>query len=480
MSAEAVDGSRGDEPRRSGVRLTPLRAVPAPSTTPFPAPTRRTGPRTVPVPTAPIPTPTPPASTTPARPEPARVRPAPVPRAPVHEGPVHGAPDAPGPVPHTAPFRAVPDTPGARAAHVVRETWAEMEPQVDEVAGWFAALLFTLDPGIRALFPTTVTPPARRLLRSMLLPMTTLDRPADLAAALDPLVAEHRGLGLAAEQYETIGVALVGAMRRFAGDRWDSATERAWAQAFALVAEPLEELLAAETAPAVVTASVVGHRRLSWDLAVVTVRPDAPVTYRAGQSVSVEVPARPRMWRALTPASAPRADGTLEFHVRAVEGGWVSRAMVAHTGVGDRWRIGPARGRLEVDPAGGRDVLMVAGGTGAAPMLALCEELAGCAGPPAVTVLVGGRTPDDLYALERFEALAATHPWLVVAGVCEDDPLATETIPGTLPDAVVRAGDWSEHDVLLAGSPAMIRATASALMVDGVALDRIRYDPFTE
>ena len=58
--------------------------------------------------------------------------------------------------------------------------------------------------------------------------------------------------------------------------------------------------------------------------------------------------------------------------------------------------------------------------------------------------------------------------------------ISAETIPGTLPDAVVRAGDWSEHDVLVAGSPAMIRATASALMVDGVALDRIRYDPFTE
>jgi hypothetical protein len=67
-----------------------------------------------------------------------------------------------------------------------------------------------------------------------------------------------------------------------------------------------------------------------------------------------------------------------------------------------------------------------------------------------------------------------------VAAVCEDDPLDESALPGTLPEAVLRGGDWSSHDVLLSGSPAMIRATASALLVDGVPLDRITYDPFTD
>jgi len=82
--------------------------------------------------------------------------------------------------------------------------------------------------------------------------------------------------------------------------------------------------------------------------------------------------------------------------------------------------------------------------------------------------------------LDRLRALAEVHPWLAVAPVCEDDPFDEHTLPGTLPDAVVRSGDWSGHDVLLSGSPAMIRTTASALLVDGVPLDRIHYDPFTD
>ena len=46
------------------------------------------------------------------------------------------------------------------------------------------------------------------------------------------------------------------------------------------------------------------------------------------------------MWRYLTPATAPREDGLLEFHVRAVDGGWVSRSLVTTAEPGDKWRMG--------------------------------------------------------------------------------------------------------------------------------------------
>lgn len=438
----------------------------------------------------------------PARPDPGRAT-----NRPGTSTPTTAVVPAPPPLPAPPPVPAVPPppaapvssgrhawredlesgpiapTPGsdAHAAAVVQTTWAALEPRVDEIAAWFAALLFSLDPGSRALFPAHVGVPARRLVRSLVLPMSTVDRPEELRTLLDPLVREHHGLGLAPAQYESLGVALIGAMRHYAGPDWDATTERAWAQAFSLAAGPIEEALRRADAPATTTATVVGHQRLTWDLAVITVEPHAPVEYEAGEYVSVEIPARPRMWRALSPAIAPRADGRIEFHVRAVEGGWVSRAMVAHTSPGDQWRIGPAAGRLRLDPSSDRDVLMVAGGTGAAPMLALCEDLARDPDrAPPVTVLLGGRSREDLYALDRFGALARGQEWLEVGGVCESDPLSARAEPGTLPEVLRRAGDWHDYDILLAGSPSMIRATVSGLMLDGVGLDRIRYDPFTD
>ncbi len=447
MSAEPLSGAGPSAPparptarptrRPSPRRLAPVRAVPAPPTTPFARPGRHAAPEGE--------------------------------AAKVTSGASHAAKDA--------------FAPEAVAARRVRETWEAVELQVDELADWFAALLFSLAPSTRALFPAQITAPARRLLRSLVVPMSTVDRPAELRAMIPPLVREHRALGLDAEQYEPLGVALIGAMRRYGAGvdgAWDDATEHAWVRAFSLAVGPLEQAVRADATPAVAEGTVVGHRRLSWDLAVVHVRPDVPVPHRAGQYLTVEVPQRPRMWRPLSPATAPRPDGLLEFHVRAVERGWVSRAIVAHTTTGDRWRLGPAKGRLGLDPRSEREVLAVAGGTGGAPVLALCEDMARWARPRPCTVFLGGRVPDDLTVLDRLRALADEHPWLAVAAVCEDDPLDESALPGTLPEAVLRGGDWSSHDVLLSGSPAMIRATASALLVDGVPLDRITYDPFTD
>src|SRR5438270_814702 len=74
-------------------------------------------------------------------------------------------------------------------------------------------------------------------------------------------------------------------------------------------------------------AQVADHQRLNWDRARVRVQPDYPVPYQAGQYLSVEGPRRQRLWRYLTPANAPREDGIIEFHVRGVAGGWVSRSV---------------------------------------------------------------------------------------------------------------------------------------------------------
>ena len=43
--------------------------------------------------------------------------------------------------------------------------------------------------------------------------------------------------------------------------------------------------------------------------------------YVPGQSFSMEIPQRPRLWRYYTPANAPREDGTIDLHVQRIDGG---------------------------------------------------------------------------------------------------------------------------------------------------------------
>jgi NAD(P)H-flavin reductase len=162
-----------------------------------------------------------------------------------------------------------------------------------------------------------------------------------------------------------------------------------------------------------------------------------------------------------------------------VQAGWVSRAVVAEAQPGDVWRIGPAMGRLRVDRNAGRDVVMVAGGTGLAPMRAIVEDLAQWGDNPRVHLFFGGRVRADLYDLPYLYNLAGSNPWLTVVPVVESDADAATMQQGTLADVVTRYGAWADRDILVSGSPAMIRSTVSRMLVAGTPLDRITYDPFT-
>ena len=378
------------------------------------------------------------------------------------------------------PGREPHDTGGAATmVRLIRESFAVVEPCAEEVAHFFYGMLFAIAPATRELFAANMEVQRSRLLRALVHVVQMVDRPDDLVPFLRQLGRDHRKFGVIAEHYDAVGNALISAISRHAGPAWTPEVERAWADAFGLVARTMVEAAEADQGPAWWTAEVIEHQRLTWDLAVVRVKPDQPLPYRAGQYVSVEVPQRPRLWRYLSPANAPRPDGSLEFHVRGVDGGWVSRSIVGHTQVGDSWRMGSPMGRMSVDRTAGRDVVMIAGGTGIAPIRAMIEELTRWGDNPDVQLFVGGRTHDDLYDLATLTEMAATNPWLTVIPVVEDGPPGTGTEHGTLAEVVTRFGAWTDRDALVCGSPAMIRATVSRMLVAGTPLDRIKYDPFT-
>lgn len=377
-----------------------------------------------------------------------------------------------------APRRQAP--PGSAATvQLIRESFAVIEPYQAEVTKFFYAMLFSLAPATRDLFPANMEVQRSRLLRALIHLVQMVDRPDELMPFLRQLGRDHRKFGVVSKHYEPFGTALLAAIKTFAGQAWTPQVERAWAEAYTVVARTMQEAAEADDGPAYWPATVVDHQRLNLDLAVVRIQPEHAVPYRPGQYVSIEVPQRPRLWRYLTPANAPREDGLIEFHVRAVTNGRVSRSIVGHSQPGDSWRIGPPLGRMIVDRSANMDILMIAGGTGIATMQAILDDLARWGENPRVHLFYGGRVNDDLYALENLQRLAAVNPWLTVVPVLESEPNSNGVEHGTLADVVTRYGAWEDRDVLVSGSPTMIRSTVSRMLVAGTPLDHIRYDPFT-
>lgn len=377
------------------------------------------------------------------------------------------------------PSVGAPRSEASGMVEIIRSSFALVEPQAEDLGRHFYATLFSRAPETRDLFPVNMEVQRSRLLRALVHVVQMVDQTDDLVPFLQQLGRDHRKFGVLAQHYDAVGAALLSAIAHYAGAAWTPQVAKAWTDAYGVVAGAMRDAAAAERGPASWLGRVVGHERLGWDLAKITVQASEPIPYRAGQYVSVETPQRPRLWRYLSPANAPRQDGVLEFHVRAVHGGWVSRAIVAHSRIGDTWRVGPPMGRLGIEPSPDRDLLMVAGGTGMAPIKALLESIAARRDRPRTQVFVGGRTWEDLYDFGSLRKLSYNNSWLDVVPVVEVDDGESGAERGTLADVVTRYGAWPDHEVLVCGSPAMIRATVSRMLVAGTPLDRIRYDPFT-
>ncbi|HEY7485136.1 MAG TPA: globin domain-containing protein [Streptosporangiaceae bacterium] len=361
---------------------------------------------------------------------------------------------------------------------VVKESFAQIEPVADKAAAYFYGRLFAENPSLRVLFPPAMDAQRERLFRALTRIVWSLDSPDTLAAYLRQLGRDHRKFGVLREHYEAIGNALLATIRKFAGDAWTPEVEEAWTVAYTTAATVMIEAAdaAAADAPPWWIAEVVDHELRTPDIAVLTVRPRTPYGHVAGQYAAIQTSRWPRVWRPYSIANAPRDDGLVRFHVRALPGGWVSGALVRHTRIGDTLLLGPAAGTMAVDPESDRDLLCVAGGTGLAPLKAIVEQVADADAPRAVHLVVGARTERDLYDLAALEALADAHAWLDVIPVLSQDPGAAAR-QGLVPDVLGRLRDWSDHDVYLAGPPAMISKSVALLQDLGVPPDRLRHDP---
>ncbi|QIB44775.1 flavohemoprotein [Streptomyces aureoverticillatus] len=373
------------------------------------------------------------------------------------------------------PAAPAPQGPNASPdAARVQRTMAEIGPVADKVTSYFYALLFTRHPDLRGLFPAAMDTQRDRLLKALLTAAEHIDQADVLVAYLRNLGRGHRKYGTQAEHYPAVGECLIGALSRYAGAVWDDETEAAWVRTYTTISQVMIDAAAEDElrAPAWWYAEVVSHDLRTPDIAVVTVRPDQPYPFLAGQYTSLETPWWPRIWRHYSFASAPRSDGLLSFHVKAIPAGWVSNALVHRARPGDVVRLGPPAGSMTVDHSTSSGLLCLGGGTGIAPIKALVEDVAEHGRRRPVEVFYGARTDHDLYDIDTMLRLQQTHPWLAVRPIVDNR--------AQLPDAVREYGPWNEYDAYLSGPPGMIRSGVDALRDVGIPAGRIRHDAVEE
>lgn len=358
---------------------------------------------------------------------------------------------------------------------VIKESFALIEPRAEEISAYLYARLFAENPRLRAFFPPAMDHQRERLFHALREIVWSLDSPDTLSAFLSRLGRDHRKFGVTREHYDAMGRALLTTLRKFTGEAWTAEMECAWRSAYSTAATMMVEAAEGHELPPWWTGEVIEHELRRPDIAVLTVRPDDALPYEAGQYVTIQTARWPWMWRPFSVAGAPRPDGLLRFHVRALPAGWVSGALVRHVRIGDTLLIGHAAGTMTLDPDSDRPILCVAGGTGLAPLKALVEDAIARDLRRDIHLLVGARTSADLYDLPDLRALEERTPWLRVVPVVCSDP-SFDGMHGRVPDVLDRFPDWSRHDVYVAGPPEMVKRTVANLDKLDVPAEQLHYD----
>jgi NAD(P)H-flavin reductase/hemoglobin-like flavoprotein len=362
----------------------------------------------------------------------------------------------------------------------LRESFARVAMHGDELPLFFYSDLFIKHPEVRDLFPVSMEAQRGHLVDALVKIVSQVDSVAELTTFLQGLGRDHRKFGAVAEHYNAVGASLLTTLEHFSGPAWTPELAADWTAAYQLIGSVMTDAAQADEQlnPPFWRGTVVSYEQRAFDISVLFVRPEPRIDYVPGQSVAIETPTRPKLWRYYSMANAPREDGLLEFHVRLIDGGAVSLALTSSSITDTPLRLGAPVGVLTLSqPPSGRDLLLVAGSTGLAPLKAILDQVTGFPQPPRVHLFFGARTADGLYDLDSLEKMAAQHPWLTVTPVVSAEPkFAGET--GSLPDVVARYGNWSGHDAYLAGPSEMVSETVARLTSTGMAQDRIHIEDF--
>lgn len=364
---------------------------------------------------------------------------------------------------------------------VIQRTFAPVLTAPESAIEYLFAQLFVRSPELRSLFPlsmTSVRAEADASISRLFGSIGSLAEHRDLLGEMARLVRRH---GIGRDHYPLFADALVATLEQLNGVAWTPQAERAWRELTGHLGAIMCAAAEADARrqPAWWVGEIVQHELRTPTIAMITIRPDQPLRYRPGQFVGAQVDRWPRVWRDYSVANAPRENGLLDLHVRAVPGGMVSNFLVSHSGPGDTVILSAARGGMRVDPDDQRDLVCVAGGTGLAPLKALIESVIGASGHGRrrrISLYLAARREEDFYDSRDLDALALAYPALTVTRVLDG---AGDATPGAaITGAVaVRHPSFRDTDVYLAGPEAMIGSLRRAL-ADRVPASRVHYDSF--
>ncbi len=131
---------------------------------------------------------------------------------------------------------------------LVKDTWAQVAPISEQAAELFYGKLFELNPDYRALFKGDMKNQGKMLMSMLNTAVASLDKLDSIVPAVQALGQRHVGYGVKAEDYDTVGEALLWTLGEGLGDGFTDEVKGAWAETYTTLATVMIEASEQEVA----------------------------------------------------------------------------------------------------------------------------------------------------------------------------------------------------------------------------------------
>ncbi len=208
------------------------------------------------------------------------------------------------------------------------------------------------------------------------------------------------------------------------------------------------------------------------------------IHFKAGQYIQILAPKYKgndeEVYRAYSLASSPLDKAAIELYIGLVKNGIATTFVHDYLKEGAKLTVvGPYGDFFYQDTD--REMVMVAIGTGMAPIMSILKYMRDSGISRKVTFYFGARTIEDLFEIETLEALEKELPnfRLITCLSRPTEQCHWEGEKGRVTDLLEKyLEEGSDKEAYLCGSPVMIDSVIPILMAKGMPEEQIFYDKF--
>lgn len=337
----------------------------------------------------------------------------------------------------------------------------------------------------------------RALTGAILAYASNIENLGALAPAVERIAQKHVGLQILPEHYPHVGEALLGAIKAVLGDAATDEILEAWGEAYWFLANILiarEDRIYTEQKET--TGGWNGWRdfrvadviRESSVISSFILRPadGGPVMdHKPGQYLTFwfDIPGHPPVKRNYSISSAPNGD-TYRISVKREPHGLASGWLHEEAKTGTILKVAAPAGEFFLGDHTERPVVLLSGGVGLTPLVAMLEALVKADAQVPVHYVHGTHDRDTHAMRDHVRDLAAKGRAVQVTDF-HQTPLAGEVEGRDYDKAGIITDEWlatntpvAEADYYICGPRPFLRHAVSTLSLAGVPSDRIHYEFF--